>query len=81
MENISKSIKNITNIDPVLSTTGGTSDARFISKFCPVVEFGLIGKTAHHVDERVSIRDIELLSKIYKEFLDNSLYFGKNDVS
>ena len=44
-------------------------------------EFGLIGKTAHHVDERVSIRDIELLSKIYKEFLDNSLYFGKNDVS
>ena len=81
VENISKAIKNITNIDPVLSTTGGTSDARFISKFCPVVEFGLIGKTAHHVDERVSIRDIELLSKIYKEFLYNSLYFGKNDVS
>jgi succinyl-diaminopimelate desuccinylase len=62
-------ITEITNIEPVLSTTGGTSDARFIKDHCPVVEFGLINKTAHHVDEHVAVQDIIKLKEIYFSFL------------
>ena len=59
-----------TNILADLSTTGGTSDARFISQFCPVVEFGLVGKTMHQINENVLIDDLNLLSEIYYEFLN-----------
>ena len=59
-----------TNISADLSTTGGTSDARFISQYCPVVEFGLVGKTMHQINENVLIDDLNLLSEIYYEFLN-----------
>jgi succinyl-diaminopimelate desuccinylase len=55
---------------PELSTTGGTSDARFISRYCPVIEFGLLGQTMHQVDERSSVDDIATLTKIYRGMLD-----------
>ena len=62
-------IKKITKIKPKLSTTGGTSDARFIRKIAPCLEFGLVGKTMHKVDEAVSISDLKKLTKIYSEIL------------
>lgn len=58
---------------PELSTGGGTSDARFIKNFCPVVEFGLVGQTMHQVDERVAIADLDRLAAIYRRFLDSYL--------
>ena len=64
-------IKNITKIKTKLSTTGGTSDARFIRKIAPCLEFGLVGKTMHKVDEAVSISDLKKLTKIYSEILKN----------
>jgi succinyl-diaminopimelate desuccinylase len=64
-------IKKITKINPKLSTTGGTSDARFIRKIAPCLEFGLVGKTMHKVDEAVSISDLKKLTKIYFEILKN----------
>ena len=54
-----------TGVPPVLSTTGGTSDARFITRDCPVVEFGLVGQTMHAVDERVSVADVAALQRVY----------------
>lgn len=66
---LKNAIKDVLDIVPVLSTTGGTSDARFIKDYCPVIEFGLINKTAHHVDEHVSIEDIQNLKEIYFNFL------------
>ena len=62
-------IKKITKIKPKLSTTGGTSDARFIRKITPCLEFGLVGKTMHKVDEAVSISDLKKLTKIYSAIL------------
>ncbi len=59
------SIEKSTGIKPVLSTTGGTSDARFIKNYCPVIEFGLVGQTMHQIDERVPATDIARLSDIY----------------
>ena len=56
-------------IVPELSTTGGTSDARFIRDLCPVVEFGLVGATIHQVDERVAIADLEALTQVYQALL------------
>ena len=64
-------IKKITKIKPKLSTTGGTSDARFIRKIAPCLEFGLVGKTMHKVDEAVSISDLKKLTKIYYNILEN----------
>ena len=64
-------IKRITKIQPKLSTTGGTSDARFIRKIAPCLEFGLVGKTMHKIDEAVSISDLRKLTKIYSEILKN----------
>ena len=64
-----KIIKKITKINPVLSTTGGTSDARFIKKIAPCLEFGLVNKTMHRVDECVSISDLRKLTKIYGHIL------------
>jgi succinyl-diaminopimelate desuccinylase len=60
----------VTGRTPELSTTGGTSDARFIHAHCPVAEFGLVGLTMHKVDERVEIADINQLTAIYEGFLD-----------
>jgi succinyl-diaminopimelate desuccinylase len=54
---------------PALTTNGGTSDARFIQAFCPVVEFGLTNALAHHVDERVATADLEQLTRIYQRFI------------
>jgi succinyl-diaminopimelate desuccinylase len=64
-------IKKITKIIPKFSTTGGTSDARFIRKIAPCLEFGLVGKTMHKVDESVSIKDLKNLTKIYSSILKN----------
>ena len=64
-------IKKITKIKPKLSTTGGTSDLRFIRKISPGLEFGLVGKTMHKVDEAVSLKDLKSLTKIYANILDN----------
>ncbi len=64
-------IKKITKIKPKLSTTGGTSDLRFIRTICPGLEFGLVGKTMHKVDEAVSLKDLKNLTKIYENILKN----------
>ena len=64
-----KIIKKVTKINPIFSTTGGTSDARFIKKIAPCLEFGLVNKTMHKVDECVSLRDLKNLKKIYLNFL------------
>ncbi len=58
----------------ILSTTGGTSDARFITNYCPVVEFGLVGQTMHAVDERVPIGDLRALTTIYRKIIER--YFA-----
>ena len=68
---IRKVIKKNTRITPKLSTTGGTSDARFIRKISPGLEFGLVGKTMHKVDEAVSLKDLKNLTKIYFNILQN----------
>ena len=74
IETLSGSIEAVTGRTPALSTSGGTSDARFIKDYCPVVEFGLVGKTMHMVDERVALADLETLTHIYSRFLDD--WFG-----
>jgi len=66
---VKAAIEAVTGQTPELSTTGGTSDARFISKLCPVAEFGLVGQTMHQVDEHVSLADIERLTDIYCEMI------------
>ena len=68
---IIKSIKSVAKISPELSTSGGTSDARFISKICPVIEFGLVGKTMHQVNENADVNDIKQLHDIYYQFIKN----------
>ena len=68
---MSKVIKQITNKTPVLSTTGGTSDARFIKDIAPCVEFGLVGNTMHKVNECVAISDLKKLKKIYYKILES----------
>ena len=70
-KSIVDAVKKITNKEPELSTSGGTSDARFISKLCPVIEFGIVGNTMHQVNENISVNDIESLSAIYFEFMKN----------
>ena len=64
-------IKKNTKIKPKLSTSGGTSDARFIRKISPCLEFGLVGKTMHKIDETVSLKDLKNLTKIYAEILED----------
>ena len=68
---LSASVEAVTGRKPVLSTSGGTSDARFIKDHCPVVEFGLVGQTMHMVDERVALADLETLTRIYQRFLED----------
>ena len=67
-------VKKITKVRPKLSTTGGTSDARFLKNISPCLEFGLVGKTMHKIDEAVSLKDLKKLTKIYTNILDN--YFS-----
>ena len=71
---IQNSIKKITGIKPKLSTAGGTSDARFIRKIAPCLEFGLVGKTMHKIDESVPVSDLKKLTNIYQRILEN--YFN-----
>ena len=68
---IQNTIKKVTKIKPMFSTTGGTSDARFIRKIAPCLEFGLVGKTMHKVDEAVPIADLKKLTNIYQNILEN----------
>ncbi len=68
---VQSTIKKITRIKPKLSTTGGTSDARFIRKIAPCLEFGLVGKTMHKIDESVSLSDLKKLTNIYFNILGN----------
>jgi len=68
---IQNTVKKITKIKPKLSTTGGTSDARFIRKIAPCLEFGLVGKTMHKIDESVSLSDLKKLTNIYQNILEN----------
>jgi succinyl-diaminopimelate desuccinylase len=74
ISSLSKSVQAVTGRQPKLSTTGGTSDARFIKDYCPVVEFGLVGQTMHMVDERVALADLEVLTQVYERFIAD--YFG-----
>jgi succinyl-diaminopimelate desuccinylase len=70
----SAAIAEITGLHPKLSTTGGTSDARFIKDYCPVLEFGLVGQTMHQVDEHVALADLTTLTAIYRRIIEK--YFG-----
>ena len=72
---ISGAIRKVTGKVPELSTTGGTSDARFIKDHCPVAEFGLTSTTMHKVDEQVPVDDIAALTDIYEEILER--YFAQ----
>ncbi len=74
---ISQAVEEVTGIKPALTTTGGTSDARFIHHHCPVAEFGLISETMHKVDEQVLVSDIEGLTGIYTRILE--YYFEQSD--
>jgi len=71
---LSDAVEASTGRRPALSTSGGTSDARFIKDYCPVVEFGLVGQTMHQIDERVSVADLQTLTAIYRGFLEQ--YFA-----
>ena len=67
-------VKDVTGMTPALTTTGGTSDARFIKNYCPVIEFGTTGRTPHMVNERVEVKTLEGLAKIYQRMLER--YFA-----
>jgi succinyl-diaminopimelate desuccinylase len=73
---LAEAIRRVAGREPEFSTTGGTSDARFIQAYCPVAEFGLVGLTMHKVDERVDLADLAGLSAIYREFLE--LFFARS---
>jgi len=73
-ELVAQAVSEVTGRKPELSTSGGTSDARFITQYCPVVEFGLVGQTMHAVDERVPIADLHALTAIYGKIIER--YFG-----
>jgi succinyl-diaminopimelate desuccinylase len=69
-------VAEVTGKTPALSTSGGTSDARFIKDYCPVLEFGLVGQTMHQVDERTTVTDLTTLTAVYRRVLDR--YFGSD---
>jgi succinyl-diaminopimelate desuccinylase len=71
---LSAAIMRVTGSRPDYSTTGGTSDARFIKDYCPVVELGLTGRTMHKTDECASLADIETLTRIYQSVIE--FYFA-----
>ena len=66
-------MREITGLTPSLDTGGGTSDARYIKDYCPVIEFGLLTETIHKADENVTLADLEQLTAIYRRFIE--LYF------
>ena len=68
---VARAVQVETNRKPILSTSGGTSDARFVQHHCPVIEFGLVGKTMHQVDERVEVAQIHQLKSIYTRVLSD----------
>lgn len=74
---VTAAIRKVTGKEPLLSTTGGTSDARVIKDYCPVIEFGTTGRTPHMVNEYVEVADILTLTDIYEEILVN--FFAKSD--
>ena len=67
---ISNAVETVAGRRPALSTSGGTSDARFIKDYCPVVEFGPVGTSMHQIDEHVSLKEIEATAAIYEAFLE-----------
>ena len=73
-ELVTIAVQEVTGRKPELSTTGGTSDARFITQYCPVVEFGLVGQTMHQIDERVPIADLRVLTTVYRKIIER--YFA-----
>jgi succinyl-diaminopimelate desuccinylase len=73
---ISDAIEAVTGHRPALSTKGGTSDARFIKDYCPVVDFGPVGRTMHQVDERIPLAEVEQAALIYEAFLDRFFSAG-----
>ena len=73
VEKLRSAIAQATGIEPRFDTGGGTSDARFVAKYCKVAEFGLVGATMHHADERVALADLALLTEIYRTVLTSFL--------
>jgi len=71
---VAGAVRDVAGVEPELSTTGGTSDARFIRSYCPVLEFGLVGETMHKVDEKSAIEDLRMLARVYETVLDR--YFA-----
>ena len=71
---VAAAVEDVTGRRPALSTSGGTSDARFIKNVCPVVDFGLVNATIHAVDERVALADLEALERIYERVFER--YFA-----
>jgi succinyl-diaminopimelate desuccinylase len=74
LDTVVAAIAKVTGQRPKLSTTGGTSDARFIKNYCPVLELGLVGATMHQTDECVALADLAILTAVYREILER--YFG-----
>lgn len=70
VELVAGAIRDTTGVEPELSTTGGTSDARFIARYCPVLEFGLVGESMHKVDEKSAVADLKALARVYEAMLD-----------
>jgi succinyl-diaminopimelate desuccinylase len=70
---VSEAVETVLGITPELSTSGGTSDARFLSRICPVVEFGLVNATMHKLDEAVTLADLHALTAVYAEVLNRAL--------
>lgn len=71
---VAGAVRDIAGVETELSTTGGTSDARFISSYCPVLEFGLVGESMHKVDEKSAVADLKMLARVYETVLDR--YFA-----
>jgi succinyl-diaminopimelate desuccinylase len=71
---VAGAVREVTGRTPLLSTSGGTSDARFIKDYCPVIEFGLVGATMHQVDERTPVADLVTLTAVYRRILER--YFA-----
>ena len=78
IEVIQQSIKEILNLEPIVSTGGATSDARFIKDFCPVIEFGPLVDTAHKKNEHIALEDLFNLTKIYRKIIENFFVVTKN---
>lgn len=73
---VAGAIRDRLGVEPTLSTTGGTSDARFISRICPVVEFGLLNATMHKLDEAVALEDLRALALVYRDIVERALAAG-----